>query len=285
MLGATRCRWWSIVLALVAGLVLAAFSTGAPPPTPALPDGRSGSAGLTDPQTKLRAARIVSTFENSTTDIQYGYAEDIADGRGITAGMAGFTSGTGDLQEVVGRYAQQRPASALADYLPALKRVNGSDSTVGLDGFPQVWKQTSETDPLLNQIQDQVADELYFQPAMKRARQLGVGSALGQLIVWDTIVQHGEGDPKEDPDGLPAIANEVVAEYGTVAGNEAAWLADFLRVRRGHLLNPADPSTRDAWRDSVSRVDALQSILDTGNLDLRPPLAWDVYGDHFALDD
>ena len=84
------------------------------------------------------------------------------------------------------------------------------------------------------------ADELYFQPVMKRARQLGVRSALGQLIVWDTIVQHGEGDPNEDPDGLPAIANEVVTEYGTVAGNEAAWLADFLRVRRGHLLNPAE---------------------------------------------
>jgi hypothetical protein len=39
---------------------------------------------------------------------------------------------------------------------------------------------------------------------------------------------------------------------------------------------PTKPDTRDAWRDSVSRVDAL---------DLRPPLAWDVYGDHYTLDD
>jgi chitosanase len=43
----------------------------------------AGSAGLADPQTKLRAARIISSFENSTTDIQYDYAEDIGDGRGI----------------------------------------------------------------------------------------------------------------------------------------------------------------------------------------------------------
>ena len=285
MLDAPRRRWWSIVLPVVCGLVLAACSAGAPPPAPALPDTRAGSAGLMDPQTMLRAARIVSTFENSTTEIQYGYAEDIADGRGITAGRAGFTSGTGDLLEVVRRYAQQRLASGLADYLPALERVNGSDSTEGLSGFPEVWKRTSETDPLLNQIQDRVADELYFQPAMNHARQLGVATALGQLIVWDTILQHGEGHPSDDPDGLPAIMNDVLAEYGTVAGNEAAWLANFLRVRRAHLLDPADAATRDAWRDSVSRVDALQSILDTGNLDLRPPLAWDVYGDSFVLDD
>jgi len=281
----TTRRRRSLVVVLVAGLVVVACSTAAEPPAPTVSDHPIGSAGLTDPQTKLRAARVISTFENSTTDIQYGYAEDIADGRGITAGLVGFTSRTGDLYEVVGCYAGQRPDSALAGYLPALQKVNGSDSTEGLDGFPDVWKQTSQTDPLLNQIQDQVADELYFRPAMTRAQQLGIRSALGQLIIWDTIVQHGGGDPDEDPDGLPAISNEVVAQYGTIAGNEAAWLADFLRVRRAHLLDPADASTQDAWRGSVSRVDALQSILDAGNLDLRPPLAWDVYGDHFTLDD
>jgi hypothetical protein len=49
-------------------------------------------------------------------------------------------------------------------------------------------------------------------------------------------------------------------------------------------LNAADPDTRDAWRDSVSRVDALESLVHAGDLDLRPPLAWDVYGDHYTLD-
>jgi len=76
----------------------------------------------------------------------------------------------------------------------------------------------------------------------------------------------------------------VLARFGAVAGNEAAWLMDFLEVRRAHLLNAADPYTRDAWRDSVSRVDALESLVHAGDLDLRPPLAWDVYGDHYTLD-
>lgn len=295
--GRPRRRGLVVVPTVAVGMTLAACSwvlppgpAPAPPPTPA----RTAAAavpvapGLADPQTELRAARIISTFENSTTDIQYDYAENLDDGRGITAGRAGFTSGTGDLLQVVQRYAEQRPTSGLAGYLAALRAVDGTDSTAGLDAFPAAWKEASDTDPLLNQIQDQVTDELYFDPAMQRAQQLGVRTALGQLILWDTIVQHGGGD---DPDGLPAIQNEVVARYGaviqngTATGNEAAWLADFLQVRRAHLLDPADPSTGQAWRDSVSRVDALQSMLDTGNLDLRPPLTWQVYGDQFTLTD
>ena len=51
--------------------------------------------------TKHRAEQIISSFENSTTEIQYAYAEDIGDGRGITAGRAGFTSRTHDLLQVV----------------------------------------------------------------------------------------------------------------------------------------------------------------------------------------
>ena len=41
---------------------------------------------------------IVSSAENSTLDYkeQYSYIEDIGDGRGYTAGIIGFTSGTGD---------------------------------------------------------------------------------------------------------------------------------------------------------------------------------------------
>jgi hypothetical protein len=37
-------------------------------------------------------AQITSTFENSTLELQYDYVENIGDGRGITAGRAGFTS-------------------------------------------------------------------------------------------------------------------------------------------------------------------------------------------------
>ena len=77
---------------LAALLLLAACSAQAPQPEQAGSGAPVETAGLTDPQTKLRAARVISTFENSTTDIQYDYAENISDGRGITAGRAGADS-------------------------------------------------------------------------------------------------------------------------------------------------------------------------------------------------
>jgi chitosanase len=88
-----------------------------------------------DAERKHRAAQIISTFENSTLELQYDYVENIGDGRGITAGRAGFTSATGDLLLVVRRYVETKPDNVLAPYVPALEAVNGTDSVTGL-GVP-----------------------------------------------------------------------------------------------------------------------------------------------------
>ena len=83
--------------------------------------------------------RLVSTAENSSTDwkAQYSYIEDIDDGRGYTAGIIGFCSGTGDMLELVQAYTATEPGNPLAPYLPALEAVNGTDSHEGLD--PGSW--------------------------------------------------------------------------------------------------------------------------------------------------
>jgi Glycosyl hydrolase family 46 len=47
--------------------------------------------GLT-PDQKRRAEQLTSIFENDTTELQYAYVEDLHDGRGITAGRAGFNA-------------------------------------------------------------------------------------------------------------------------------------------------------------------------------------------------
>lgn len=236
--------------------------------------------GLTDPSLQKRAAQIMSTFENSTTTVQYAYAENIHDGRGITAGRAGFTSATGDLLEVVEQYTKQKPTNSLAQYLPALKADNGTDSTKGLEHFVPDWQTAAKHDSQLRTAQDAVFNNEYLTPALQQAKSAGVRTAVGQLVILDTIVQHGDGS---DPDGLPAILNETEKQYGAVHRNEQRWLIDFLEVRKRHLESPADPSTRAAWRESVDRVTALESIVDSGNESLTNAITWTVYGDHYSL--
>lgn len=234
---------------------------------------------LANPVLRYRAAQITSTFENSTTVLQYDYIENIGDGRGYTAGRAGFTSGTGDMLLVVERYTQRVPNNILAKYIPALRSVNGTGSTSGLSGLVADWK-TAAQDPIMRQVQDEVADELYFNPAYKIAKDNGVATALGQEIIWDTAIHHGV----DGTDGLLSVIRETKNLMGgIVQNNEVAWLNTFLDRRLWHLLNWSEGGFSQDDDSSRSRVAALRSLITANKLNLDLPLTWSVYGDTFTL--
>jgi chitosanase len=242
------------------------------------------AAGPLTPDQKLRADQLISLFENSTPVLQYAYVQNLQDGRGFTAGRAGFTTATGDLLDVVQRYTAQEHRNPLRKYLPRLRPLarQGSDSTAGLGGFVRAWKRAAG-DPVFRAVQDQVVDDTYYNPAVLRWQGLGLHSALSLVVLYDTIIQQGEGD---DPDGLPAVIARATALAGgspATGVDEGAWLTAFLQVRRETLLNAHDPATRAAWRQSVGRVDVLAGIAAGGNYDFHGPLAVTVYGDAFVL--
>ena len=222
---------------------------------------------------KRRAMQITSVFENGDPQFHYDYVENINDGRGYTSGRVGFTTGTGDAYQVVKRYTDQVPNNQLAKYLPRLKELNNSEnaSVSGLEGYAQAWAQAAK-DPLFRQAQDNEVDEVYYRPAMKQANILGLHTALGRAIIYDTIIQHGEGDT---PDSLGALITRTnTAAHGTPASgvNELTWLQKFLDTRRADLAHAYNADTRAAWALSVDRVDALRALLNGGNLDLTGPV-------------
>jgi chitosanase len=226
------------------------------------------------PSQRHIADAIVSVFENGTAEIQYCYIEDIHDGRGYTAGRAGFTTATADLLEVAERYTSLVPDNPLAPYLPRLREVarDGSDSTEGLEGLPGAWQSACQ-DPQQRAVQDQVVDETYFDPAAARARKAGLKLPLSTAILYDTEIQMGGGD---DPDGNPALVRETTKKAGgTPRGHrttEKRWITVFLSVRRRHLLHAHDPGTRDAWRHTTGRVDALAYLVKTGQWRQKAPM-------------
>ena len=232
---------------------------------------------LTAQETR-RAEELTSLFENSTTTLQYGYAENIHDGRGITAGRAGFTSGTDDLWEVVRDYTKKKPNNPLAKFLPRLAELHalpedskGRGSTKGLEGLVAAWKEAAK-DPAFRAVQDAAVDRMYFKPSQVHARALGLETPLAQGELYDAIIQHGDGD---DPDGLPALIAATNAKAGGTPKSgvdEKKWLATFLAVRKADLAHAHDPATRKEWADSVDRVGVYQDLLAAGNLDLHGPI-------------
>lgn len=232
---------------------------------------------LTPPQ-KARAEALTSLFENGTPALQYGYAEQLHDGRGVTAGRAGFTTGTDDAAMVVEKYAAQVKDNPLAKYLPRLKELSKLPddskeraSVKGLAGFEKAWAEAAK-DPKFKAAQDAVVDQLYFRPSQKHADQLGLKTPLARAQLYDAIIQHGDGG---DPDGLPAlIARADKAAGGSPAQgvDEKKWLGCFLAERRKDLAHAHDPATRQEWAGSVDRVGVFEDLVKAGNWQLTGPI-------------
>lgn len=221
---------------------------------------------------------LVSSAENSSLDYdkQYAYIEDIGDGRGYTAGIIGFTSGTGDLLEVINKYVELKPENnELEKYIPALGSVNGTDSHEGLgNSFVSDWIDASQDQEMII-AQNSIVDEMYMNPAMESAKEDGL-RMLGAFIYYDALVVHGPGDDSDSFGGIREVAKNNAATPAE-GGDETDYLLCFLDARSNIML-------KEEAHSDLSRIDAQRKFISEGNFDLSLPLSWTMYGDDFKLE-
>jgi chitosanase len=232
----------------------------------------AGRYGLTHAQ-HVRVDKLISQFENSTSKIQYCYIEALDDGRGYTAGRAGFTSATGDMLEVAERYTDMVPGNPLADYLPVLreKARNEDGSLDGLEGLPDAWHEACK-DPRQRRVQDAIVDREYYEPAVREARKRDLRRPLSTAAIYDAEIQHGPGS---DPDGVPAMLRRAKNRAGGTPRSgvsEGRFLRAFIRDRRATLAHAHNPDTRAAWAETVERADVWMQLLRTGQWRLAAPI-------------
>jgi chitosanase len=222
--------------------------------------------------------------ENSQTSFAYNYAENIGDGRGITFGIIGFTSGTYDGTMLLERVREIEPANALVKYLPAFKAIDaaphGADGcsadTAGLAGFIKDFEAHGK-DAAVKRAQLEKLNTLYWEPALRQAESVGLKSALAVGELYDACVNHGESGNDTDMGLKQLIEKASAAAGGTpLSGiDEKAWLKAFLSMRRAYL--------EKEWPDAVDRVDMYSRILESGNTSLAVPFAASCYGDSFTI--
>lgn len=220
---------------------------------------------------------LVSSAENSTIDFndEYGYIEDIGDGRGYTCGIIGFTSATGDLLDVVRLYVELAPNNnPLKPYLPALEAAVGSDTHARLgSGFVSAWKKAAKTSQMI-EAQNAILNEQYMLPAVNTA-QADRLSPLGQYIYYDALVVHGPGDDADSFGGIRAAALKI-ARTPAQGGDEAAYLSAFLDTRSKVML-------KEEAHSDLSRINVQRVFIEEKKWDLSRPLYWTMYGDRFEL--
>lgn len=237
---------------------------------------RSGNQDISSGNLRREVFALVSSAENSSVNYtkQYSYIEDIGDGRGYTAGIIGFTSGTGDLLDVVKRYTKLKPDNPLKKYLPALKRVNGTDSHKGLGhSFEKAWKKAAKSSKM-RQAQNDIVDEQYMDVVMKYAKKDGL-SPLGQYIYYDACVVHGSGQGNDCFEAIrkKALKTEKPPSKG---GDETSFLTAFLDAR-------VPVMKLETAHSDLSRINAQRKFLREKNFELKCPLKWTMYGDRFYL--
>jgi chitosanase len=217
---------------------------------------------------------LVAIAENSTTrwGEKFDYCENIKDGRGYTVSIVGFCSGTSDLLWVVERLAAIEPGHPLVAFLPALRKVNGSDSTKGLKEFGEVlaancnesWKRA---------VWDGIVHH-YWQPAMEFAAKMGCRYAITKGFLYDLALNHGASE-------MGKMAKRLAVGPPSKGGDEKEWLSHLI-WQRSYIIKHEQRSTNSGQTD---RCDMWNSILETGNVDLtRPITGLRCYGERFTIE-
>jgi chitosanase len=173
--------------------------------------------------------------------------------------------------DLVRAYTRAKPHNRLARFLPALRKVNGTDSHRGLRRpFVKAWRRAAK-DPEFQAAQDSERDRAYFNPAVELAKADGL-NALGQFAYYDAAVMHGfSGAKRIRKRALPHAATPAAG------GDEAGYLEAFLDERVREMR-------KEQAHSNTSRVNKAQrKFLREGNLHLDPPLQWSVYGDPYEI--
>jgi len=248
-----------LTIVLTMSLLFASCSSGGS-------DDSGDTPGISDDVTKNVILALTCIPENDTTSFVYNYAENINDGRGITFGIIGFTSGTFDGTELLKLIRKKDSSNPLCAYIPAfetidnLTHVNGhTDNVTGLVNFINDFNSYGN-DRVVKEAQLELLDEFYWDPAMVIAETRGIKLNITKGQIYDACIRHGSSDARK-------IAELTDAAVGSPSkgGNEIDWLKHYFVERKKLYEKEGDTGV-------IPRIDVLyQGILDSGNLMLIPP--------------
>jgi chitosanase len=212
---------------------------------------------------RRRAESLTNVFEFSSVNPDYGYAEYLGDGRGITFGRCGFTTGTGDGLVVVREFTRRKPDNPLAKFLPALERIDAAksgesnDDVTGLTGFVQAVKSIGN-DKDFKDAQDWAHENMYWLPSQRASDVLGLKYPLSRAQMFDAYFMHGENSindafyPKS-ANGMAAWVNTKLGGSPATGVDEKQWISTYMARRKAVLT-----SSGKVWEEAANRIEIYQ---------------------------
>lgn len=237
------------------------FASAIPPnvaTTAAVPAAAAGIA-LTDTQARTAKA-IVNLFETGHVLGDYGQVTVLTGDPGrLTYGRSQTTLASGKLAELLQQYAGNpgsRFGAAIDAWLPAIV-AQGEE----LDTNSRLHNllRACADDPVMRETQDRFFDIGFWQPAVRAASKLGIQSALGTAVVYDSIVHGSWAKIRGDTDQAAGSLGQI---------GEQAWISAYVSTRRRWLATHSIA----ILRNTVYRMDAFRRLIDLNQWGLGLPL-------------
>ncbi|MCU5745957.1 chitosanase [Staphylococcus sp. SQ8-PEA] len=239
---------------------------------------------------RKRCFALVGAAEDSNLNYSSNYRSvsgDEDDGRGITAGIIGFTSGNGDMKDMLNYYNQISPNNPLSGDKDNMSHL--SEDKLRKDWFNAF---DHDHDNFVKAQNYEVKKEC-MNDAVKFAKKDGLGQ-LGQYIYFDALVKHGPGrDPSASMsnwsfEDLRAHAIENGIKPPSQGGDEATYLQNFVG-KRYDAINAENEEAKKEGRDmdtegTTDRLKFQINQIKKSNFDLKLPLDFNMNQTDFHLD-
>lgn len=193
----------------------------------------------------------------------------LADGAGISYGKHQSTDRSGSLDAIVMRYLDLGGAHSdkFDKFLPKLtanfsSKVDPKNPPAEVKELMQLLSLAGK-DPLMQQAQDQVFEELYWVPVLQRGTAMKLTLPFTYLALYDTSIHSGPGRI----DSLRKVFPERPPATG---GEEKAWAKAFLNARYSWLKAYPNPLVQR----SAERVTAILKVAAADNWNLDTPLTY-----------
>lgn len=220
----------------------------------------AGAAATLTPTQKRTAQAIVNLFETGAVLGDYGRVTVLPGDTGrLTYGRSQTSLTSGNLLQLLQRYCANPGAQLSTRLQPWLAPVQAQDERVDHDERLHNLLRACADDVVMRDTQDSFFDDTYWQPALKAARALGLGSALAVAVVYDSHV-HGSWAR------IKAATRQAAGE--PAAAGEQAWITAYVDTRRQWLATHANP----LLRKTAYRMDAFRRLIDQGLWGLPLPL-------------
>lgn len=210
---------------------------------------------------KAAALAIVNIFETGRPQGEYGKVTLLENDPGhLTYGRSQTTLASGNLYLLIRDYCGNSDSQFGGEFKAYLDRLEDKDLSLDKDfAFRNLLREAGD-DPIMQSVQDEFFDRAYWVPAIKSCEYIGVESALGTAVVYDSRI-HGSWHRRRD---------ETIAKYKSLAEiGEQGWIAKYVAVRDNWLRNHPN----QLLRKTVYRMEAFRKLIDENRWELELPFA------------